>query len=80
MSHQLKGRAEVHDDLHSNTSDATIAAGGDEVAKPVEIAENAEADLPVSPSEKVNGIDPPPNGGLVAWLQVSAQRYVRDVN
>ena len=64
MSHQHAKGAEVHDDLQSNTT--TIA----DRESPVEASITAEADLPSTPPEKVQGIDPPPNGGLTAWLQV----------
>ena len=43
------------------------------VDTPVEEAVNAEGDLPPIPETKERlhqGIDPPPNGGLTAWLQV----------
>ena len=72
MSSQDTRIAMVHDRSYLNSDSSSIATvtASKEVANPVELSNNAEADLPVAPSEKVVGIEPPPNGGLTAWLQV----------
>lgn len=47
-----------------------VADQNKKVEPPVEASLSAEADLPISPPEKPLGVEPPPNGGLTAWLQV----------
>lgn len=47
------------------------------VAKPVETAIDAEAESPVAPSEKkIEQPEPPPNGGLLAWMQVAGSFFL----
>lgn len=72
MSSQDTRNAVVHDQSYLNSDSSSIATltAGKEVANPVEVSNNAEADSPVAASEKVVGIEPPPNGGITAWLQV----------
>lgn len=53
-----------------------VPSSGDQASNvdaPVEEAVNAEGDLPPTSEKEIRlqqGIDPPPNGGLTAWLQV----------
>lgn len=70
MASQYTRNAEVGNSSSVEASNMSYEADGKEVAQPIGTSMNAESDLPVSPSEKVVGIEPPPNGGLTAWLQV----------